>query len=349
MFPDCAEAVRSRVQSTTYHDDEWQLELLCNIGAAEILMPSGYRDLETEDVGIDNLLVLRTKFDVSTEAMLIRIAKLTSKSCAVFSSARLSDSVESCGHRIDYSVPSRTWQSSLPREVVVESETVLDQCTAIGFTAKGHERWGESLPELSVQCVGIPPFPGNRYPRVAGVVTDARASAGEAIQIQYLFGDATEPRGEGSRIIAHIVNDATPTWGAGFGKEIGRRWRSAQDDFREWAGSDIRNLVLGSVRLSQVEQGLGIVHMVAQHGYGPSTMPRIRYGALADALDRLEAIASDRGASVHMPRIGAGHAGGNWELISELIDERLVRRGVPVFVYALPGTAPAPMQSMLPI
>ena len=150
-------------------------------------MPSGYRDLEAEDVGIDNLLRLRNKFDVSTEAMLIRIAKLTSKSCAVFSSARLSDSVESCGHRIDYSVPSRTWQSSLPREVVVESETVLDQCTAIGFTAKGHERWGESLPDVSVQCVGIPPFPGNRYPRVAGVVTDARASAGEAIQIQYLF------------------------------------------------------------------------------------------------------------------------------------------------------------------
>ena len=71
--------------------------------------------------------------------------------------------------------------------------------------------------------------------------------------------------------------------------------------------------------------------MVAQHGYGPSTRPRIRYGALTDALDQLEAIASDRRASVHMPRIGVGHAGGNWELISELIDERLVRRGVPVF------------------
>ena len=47
-----------------------------------------------------------------------------------------------------------------------------------------------------------------------------------------------------------------------------------------------------------------------------------------------------------MPRIGTGQAGGNWELIRDLVDEHLVRRGTPVFVYALPRAVPAHVQRM---
>ena len=41
-------------------------------------------------------------------------------------------------------------------------------------------------------------------------------------------------------------------------------------------------------------------------------------------------------ASVHMPRIGTGHAGGSWEIIEELVLDTLVHQGVPVTVYSLP-------------
>jgi hypothetical protein len=41
-----------------------------------------------------------------------------------------------------------------------------------------------------------------------------------------------------------------------------------------------------------------------------------------------------------MPRIGAGQAGGDWMIIKEMIEEELVRRGVEVTVYTLPGTSP---------
>ena len=40
LFPDC-EAVRHRLQANETRYDDWQLELLCNIAAAEFLMPVG--------------------------------------------------------------------------------------------------------------------------------------------------------------------------------------------------------------------------------------------------------------------------------------------------------------------
>ena len=347
LFPDCAETVRNRVPIADMRSDVWQLELLCNIGAAELLMPSGYTNLEHEEVDIDNLLRLRVEFDVSTEAILLRIAKLTSFPCAVFAAARVSAPPGAHRFRIDYSVPSRVWDLDIPSNFLVQSSTVLGECTAIGFTAKGSERWGPDLPVFDVQCVGIPPFPGDRFPRVAGVLTTENASEPNVLQITYLLGDARKPRGAGKRIIAHVVNDITPNWGGGFAREVAREWQFVQDEFRGWVEQNRENLTLGNVHLTKIDDDVSIAHMVAQRGYGRSSSPRIRYGALRDALETLRTIAYEHRASVHMPRIGTGQAGGHWELIRELIDECLVRRGIPVSVYTLPDSIPSQVQGML--
>ncbi|MEU2680946.1 hypothetical protein ABZ638_29070 [Streptomyces sp. NPDC007107] len=39
------------------------------------------------------------------------------------------------------------------------------------------------------------------------------------------------------------------------------------------------------------------------------------------------------GASVHMPRIGCGLAGGTWARVEPLVTGRLVARGIEVTVY----------------
>ena len=345
LFPDCGESVRNREQPGSLRRDEWQLELLCNIGAAEILMPSGYKSLGREPVDMNNLLRLRREFDVSTEALLIRIAKLTGISCAMFAAAREDDANPMSEYRIDYSIPSRSWPYGNISNLKVQEDSVLAECVAVGFTANGTETWGDELPEFRVESVGIPPFPGRRYPRVAGVLLSEQDPPSDALQIEHLFGDATEPRGTGPRVIAHIVNDATPRWGGrGFAREVRRRWSTVQDDFEEWVSQDRSNLTLGKVHQTQINHELSIVHMVAQHGYGPSTSSRLRYFALDTALDRLADIALAKHASVHMPRIGTGEARGSWELIQELIDERLVRRGIPVSVYTLPDSVPIELQ-----
>ena len=349
LFPDCGETVRNRGPFDESRGDTWQLELLCNIGAAELLMPTGYTDLENEGIDIDNLLRLRSEFDVSTEALLLRIAKLTSTPCAVFAAARVNTGSGYPEFRMDYSVPSRSWDYYIPTNFRVASDSVMAECTAIGFTAKGTESWGSQLPTFDVQCVGIPPFPGDRFPRIAGVVTSESELQPNALQIAYLFGDARKPRGDGKRIIAHVVNDGTPNWGGGFALEVAKEWGFIQEEFQDWVEEDRSNLSLGRIHWVQIEGDLSIVHMVAQRGYGPASKPRIRYTALGDALDQLQEVASEQGATVHMPRIGTGQAGGNWELIRELIDERLVRRGTPVYVYAMPDRMPSQVQGMFDI
>lgn len=141
-------------------------------------------------------------------------------------------------------------------------------------------------------------------------------------------------------MIAHIVNDKTPNWGAGFARQVRTKWKSVQDDFRRWASERERNLALGNTHITEVSKGLSIVHMVAQHGYGPSVKPRIRYAALRKCLDQLADLALKQGATVHMPRIGSGQARGHWGIIRELIDDALIRERIEVTVYDLPGAEP---------
>ena len=43
-------------------------------------------------------------------------------------------------------------------------------------------------------------------------------------------------------------------------------------------------------------------------------------------------------ASVHMPRIGCGLAGGNWDQIEPLLEEHLAMAGFDVRMYDLPAT-----------
>lgn len=47
----------------------------------------------------------------------------------------------------------------------------------------------------------------------------------------------------------------------------------------------------------------------------------------------MAAKARELGASVHMPRIGCGLAGGTWSRIEPLIERRLISAGLSVTVY----------------
>jgi O-acetyl-ADP-ribose deacetylase (regulator of RNase III) len=165
--------------------------------------------------------------------------------------------------------------------------------------------------------------------------------------IKYLLGDATQPRGKGYRIIAHVIQDKTQNWGRGFALAVAKKWPSVHTDFREWVSLDKDNLSLGNSHLSEASEELGVFHMIAQHGYGPSVKPRVRYSALKECLANLAMEVSKRHGSVHMPRIGTGYAMGNWGIIRELIDETLVRKGIEVTVYDLPGRENRPKLDLL--
>ena len=164
--------------------------------------------------------------------------------------------------------------------------------------------------------------------------------------IHYVDGDATDPRGGGPKVIAHVCNDAGG-WGAGFVLAVSRRWPQPEEAYRAWhAGRSTpardqelvapRAFGLGSIQIVRIDDQLLVANMVAQRGY-PSRDggPAIRYTALAACLQRLDAALVPH-ASVHMPRIGCSLAGGRWEFVEIIIREAL--RGREVYVYDLPGS-----------
>src|SRR5206468_6023907 len=129
--------------------------------------------------------------------------------------------------------------------------------------------------------------------------------------IRFVRGDAMQTRGEGKKLIVLIVNDTTPNWGGGgFAQAVGRKWRSVQADFKQWWSKHPSKSSLGNTHVTRIDPDTSIAHMIAQHGFGPSDKPRIRYGALKLCLADVAAIAKSQGASVHMPRIGVGNARG---------------------------------------
>ena len=77
-----------------------------------------------------------------------------------------------------------------------------------------------------------------------------------------------------------------------------------------------------------------VANMIGQHGIKKgSNGPPIRYPATATALVVVGDKAIESGASVHMPHIGCGLAGGKWDRIEPLILSALSARGVAVTVY----------------
>ncbi|MFI9586292.1 macro domain-containing protein [Streptomyces sp. NPDC052236] len=153
-------------------------------------------------------------------------------------------------------------------------------------------------------------------------------------EIEYVRGDATAPQGKGVKLIAHVCNDLGG-WGKGFVLAISRRWAEPEAAYRRWHRERARNdFGLGAVQFVQVGLYVWVANMVGQRGMrtGSKGVP-VRYEAIDAALGAVGDKAVALGASVHMPRIGCGLAGGKWSRIEPLIADRLVARHIPVTVY----------------
>ena len=157
-------------------------------------------------------------------------------------------------------------------------------------------------------------------------------------QICYLAGDATSPQAKGAKVIAHICNDQGG-WGKGFVLAVSRRWPEPEAAYRRWHRERASNgFGLGAIQLVQVTPYAWVANMIGQHGMktGRSSGPPIRYDAVGLCLRKLAGSALELAASVHMPRIGCGLAGGRWDRIEPLITSELIERGVSVTVYDQP-------------
>lgn len=154
--------------------------------------------------------------------------------------------------------------------------------------------------------------------------------------IHYVTGDATYPQGDGPKLVVHIVNDCGK-WGRGFVLAVSKRWPVAETAYRAWAaGSRGMPFELGKVQFVPTSPlGRGVVaNLLGQHGVRSARNPTpIRYDAVERGLRRVAEYAREAGASVHMPRIGCGLAGGSWDRVEPIVRACLIDAGLDVTVY----------------
>lgn len=194
------------------------------------------------------------------------------------------------------------------------------------------------------------------------------------IPIKYITGDATEPQGEGRKIIAHICNDVG-AWGAGFVLALSARSSAPERGYQRWfleqktlpRALDVEPpFELGEIQFTAYDSSTAlrpdvfVCNMIAQKGCGPAKcshcaglgqhddhgdcihcrgtgrIPPFRDWALRYCLRKLAPKAHAAQATVHMPRIGCGLGGGTWEKITPIILQEVSAHNIAVTVYDLP-------------
>lgn len=173
--------------------------------------------------------------------------------------------------------------------------------------------------------------------------------------ITFRKGDATNPTDNGTKIIVHICNDIGG-WGKGFVMAISKRWKLPEAEFRNWYKnkklepsdtlqferiesrdeySNEKKFKLGNVQFVKVTDDIWVANMIAQKDIKPDKtgLPPIRYSSVSECLERVRQFAERHNATIHMPRIGCGLAGGKWAEIEEIINDNLIVPGIETTVY----------------
>ena len=157
--------------------------------------------------------------------------------------------------------------------------------------------------------------------------------------INHIVGDVTNTiESKGIKIIAHCCNNIG-AWGRGVVLAISRRWGMPELIYRRWAQEnpfEMRNS-LGKIQIVPVERDIMVANIIGQNGIKTKNgIPPVRYDAIRSGLEKIEKFMEnykDKNPTLHMPRIGCGLAGGEWQKIEPIIEETI---SCPVYIYTLP-------------
>ena len=173
--------------------------------------------------------------------------------------------------------------------------------------------------------------------------------------IKYIKGDATNPTDSKTKVIVHICNDIGG-WGKGFVTAVSKKWKQPEIEYRNWYKnkegkqtdtvqferlesrdkySNEKKFELGNVQFVKVAEDIWVANMIAQRDIKPDKngQPPIRYSFVSKCLERVRQFAERHNASIHMPRIGCGLAGGQWTKIEEIINDNLIAHEIETTVY----------------
>lgn len=337
FFPDCREKVRNRYSKEEIQlENNWELEFLCNVAASELLLPYAEfsREANALPLNLETIKHLADRYNASIESVFLRFTEVIDKPCTV--------AIASYGMNgkliVEYSKPSKDSDLKFDTGVEVPENSIAYKCIrpgAEGFTAPGRfERYNKS--NYSIFAIGLGSLKHSTGLRV-GIffIPSEKADMPEKL-IRTVNGDATQPQAEGNKLIIQMVNSSAAV-GSGFGRAMNKAYPETKKRLNDWKKnrSDFR---LGKTQTFQVSGDTWVCQILAQQGLKPTkTEIPLKYWALRDCLSEVFYEAKDLNASIHMPAIGAGQAGGDWGVIEGMIHTELVSKGANVTVYFLHG------------
>ncbi len=146
-------------------------------------------------------------------------------------------------------------------------------------------------------------------------------------------------------VIAHVCNNQG-AWGAGFVVPLGQKYPVAELAYRDWYNwTDRKNRYisllpeivyeneacdLGFIQIVQAKPHIHVVNMVAQTLGGQRPL---HYNYLCSCMDLLADWMIDwKHSHIICPQFGSGLAGGDWNVIEQLIIDCWIRAGLNVTV-----------------
>lgn len=142
--------------------------------------------------------------------------------------------------------------------------------------------------------------------------------------ITYVQGDLL---GATQRVIVHGCNNRG-VMGSGVARQIRAKWPNVYEVYN--LRYQVFGLDLGEIVPVATLDGKIVVNAITQDGFGRDGTRYVDYGAIercfATINDRVDAWEV---SEIAMPRVGAGLGGGNWDIISEII-ERTATAYTPV-------------------
>lgn len=132
---------------------------------------------------------------------------------------------------------------------------------------------------------------------------------------------------ETSGIIVHGVN-CQGTMGAGIALVIKNKYPKVYSDYIDFInkyskGHETNHWLLSKVVYTEVHDKLIIASAFTQYSYGNNGQRYVSYDALDHAFKNIADKSRETGLSIKFPMIGAGLGGGNWNIISTIIEENL--------------------------
>jgi len=152
-------------------------------------------------------------------------------------------------------------------------------------------------------------------------------------KIKYIEGDVVEAYSQGKGILCHVVNNQNQM-GSGVAKAIYERYPEVKRIYHQLAYA--KSLKIGTNQWICIEDHMPIINMIAQVLGGSRPL---YYNHLSSCLDDISNNINHT-VDIIMPLIGAHRAGGEWNIISSIIYDSLVRRGYNVSVYYMKDKLP---------